>query len=410
MVHKGIKMSQINVPLLDLKAQYNDLRDELEPVIRGVIEDQWFIMGPQVAEFEKELAEYVGVKHAIGCASGSDALLLALMVHGVGHQKDQPRQQVICPSYTFFSTAGSISRLGAEPVFADIDPVTYNMDIEHTRQLAKNTTNLAAIIPVHLFGQSIDMDAWIALGEELGVPIIEDAAQSLGTKDATGTPVGSRGSIGCFSFFPSKNLGAFGDGGAVTTNDDALADKLRLLRVHGGKPKYYHSVIGFNSRLDALQAAILRVKLGHLEEWHTKRIANAHRYTKLFQENGALDSSVPLTTNPEAPAIRTPTGVADPARHIYNQYVIRVPAAIRDTLREELKSKNIGNEVYYPVPLHMQECFADLGGTKGDLPHSELAAAETIALPVFPELTDEQARYVVETVVAFVNQHAPQPA
>lgn len=403
-------MSEIKVPLLDLKAQYNSLRDELEPIVRGVVEDQWFIMGPQVAEFEKELADYVGVKHAIGCASGSDALLLALMAHGVGHKPGQPIQRVICPAYTFFSTAGSVSRLGAEPVFADIDPVTFNMDIEHTRELAQSTENLAAIIPVHLFGQSIDMDAWIALGEELGVPIIEDAAQSLGTKDASGTPVGSRGSIGCFSFFPSKNLGAFGDGGALTTNDDELAEKLRILRVHGGKPKYYHSVIGVNSRLDALQAAILRVKLGHLDSWHTKRIENAHRYTKLFSERGALDSSTPLTSNSDAPAIRTPTGVTDPARHIYNQYVIRVPAAIRDNLREELKSKNIGNEVYYPVPLHLQECFADLGGSQGDLPHSELAAHETIALPVFPELTGQQAEYVVDTVVAYVNEHSTQLA
>lgn len=402
-------MSQMNVPLLDLKAQYNGLRDELEPIIRGVIEDQWFIMGPQVSEFEQELADYVGVKHAIGCASGSDAILLALMAHGIGHQEGQPVQRVICPSYTFFSTAGSVSRLGAVPVFADIDPVTYNMDIEHTREVAKRTENLAAIMPVHLFGQSVDMDAWLALGREFGVPIIEDAAQSLGTKDSTGAVVGSRGSIGCFSFFPSKNLGAFGDGGAVTTNDDELADKLRILRVHGGKPKYYHSVIGLNSRLDALQAAILRVKLGHLDAWHTGRIANAHRYTELFAQRGALQSDVAIGDRPDAPAIRTPTGVEGDARHIYNQYVLRVPAEIRDELRAHLRSKDIGNEVYYPVPLHMQECFVDLGGRKGDLPHSELAAAETIALPVFPELTSEQAEYVVESVVSFVNEHASQP-
>ena len=253
------------------------------------------------------------------------------------------------------------------------------------------------------------MDAWLELGKEFGVPIIEDAAQSLGTKDSTGAVVGSRASIGCFSFFPSKNLGAFGDGGAVTTNDDALADKLRILRVHGGKPKYYHSVIGLNSRLDALQAAILRVKLGHLDAWHTGRIANAHRYTKLFAERGALLSDVSLTEQTDAPAIRTPTGVSGSARHIYNQYVLRVPAAIRDELRAHLRSKNIGNEVYYPVPLHMQECFTDLGGKPGDLPHSELAAAETIALPVFPELTSEQAVYVVDAVVSFVNEHTPQP-
>ncbi len=401
-------MSEMNVPLLDLKAQYDGIRDELEPIIRGVIEDQWFIMGPEVAEFEKELAEYVGVKHAIGCASGSDAILLALMAHGIGHQPGKPIQRVICPAYTFFSTAGSVSRLGAEPVFADIDPATYNMDIDATRALAQKTENLAAIMPVHLFGQSIDMDAWLELGKEFGVPIIEDAAQSLGTKDSTGAVVGSRGSIGCFSFFPSKNLGAFGDGGAVTTNDDALADKLRILRVHGGKPKYYHSVIGLNSRLDALQAAILRVKLGHLDDWHTQRIDNAHRYTKLFTEAGALTSATPIGEQAEGLAIRTPTGVDGSARHIYNQYVLRVPATIRDDLRAHLREKNIGNEVYYPVPLHLQECFLDLGWSVGDLPHSELAAAETIALPVFPELTDEQARYVVESVVAFVNQHAAQ--
>ncbi|MBZ0171345.1 MAG: DegT/DnrJ/EryC1/StrS family aminotransferase, partial [Phycisphaerales bacterium] len=340
-------MTQINVTLLDLKAQYDTIRDEIEPVVRKVIEDQWFIMGPEVKALESELQVYSGVKHAVGCASGSDAVLLACMAVGVG-----PGDQVILPTYTFFATAGSVARLGATPVFADIDPVTYNMDIEHTRRLAKDCNSLKAIMPVHLFGQAVDMTAWTELGTELGVPVIEDAAQAVGTRDNDGAMAGTRGTIGCFSFFPSKNLGCFGDGGFVTTNDDELAAKLSILRLHGGKPKYYHSVIGFNSRLDALQAAVLRVKLRHLDAWHAGRNANADQYDRLFAERGAFTNDTPIPTDwadrDELP-IRTPLRpTSDKARHIFNQYVLRVPGAIRDDLRAHLNEHTIGNEVYYP--------------------------------------------------------------
>jgi len=408
-------MADINVPLLDLKAQYDSLRDEVEPVIRRVVEDQWFIMGPEVAELEKEVAEYLGVKHAIGCASGSDAILLALMALGIGCNGGH-NGRVLMPSYTFFATAGSTYRLGAMPVFADIDPVTYNIDIDHAREVAKNTQaetgKLAALMPVHLFGQSVDMDAWLALGEELGVPVIEDAAQAIGTKDSTGAFCGSRGKIGCFSFFPSKNLGGFGDGGICTTNDDELAHKLRLLRNHGAEPKYYHAMVGLNSRLDAMQAAVLRIKLRHLESWHEGRRKHAADYDKMFGEAGAKVSGEPFTgssSGGEQLQLRTPNKSTGKARHIYNQYVVRVPAAIRDGLRKHLAEHNIGNEVYYPVPLHMQECFEFLGNTEGDLPVSELAAAETVALPIYPELTMEQKKHVAETVIGFVRSKTGAP-
>jgi dTDP-4-amino-4,6-dideoxygalactose transaminase len=390
---------QVSVPLLDLKAQYASLREEIEPVIRKVVEVQWFIMGPEVSELEKEVAAYCGTKHAIGCASGSDALLLALMALDVG-----PGDEVLCPSFTFFATGGAVARLGAKPVYVDIDPVTYNMCPAHTREMAKTCTSLKAIMPVHLFGQAADMDAMLALGKELGVPVIEDAAQAIGTRDNHAIAVGSRGTIGCFSFFPSKNLGGFGDGGIITTNDDALAAKMSILRIHGGQPKYYHSVIGINSRLDALQAAVLRIKLRHLESWHEGRQRNAEYYDQQFARAGAKTSAVPL--GGEGLALRTPEPVRSPARHIYNQYVIRVPAAIRDELRAHLGQQGIGTEIYYPVPLHMQECFAYLGQGEGALPESESAALETIALPIYPELTVEQKQHVVQTTVAFVAERA----
>ena len=399
-------MSAMNVPLLDLKLQYAQLKEEIEPVMRKVAEDQWFIMGPEVKALEEEIAQYTGAKFAIGCASGSDALLLALMALNIDGIRSGSRPKVVCPSYTFFATGGSAWRLGIDPVFADIDPVTYNMDIEHTKQLLDQHPDIKAIMPVHLFGQSIDMDEWTKLAEERNLPLIEDAAQSLGTKDDQGITVGSRGTIGCFSFFPSKNLGAFGDAGAVTTNDPELAEKLSILRVHGGKPKYYHRMVGVNSRLDALQAAILRIKLTHLESWHEQRIQNAANYDQMFQSQGALTNETPIAQEADL-QIRTPKGVTGKARHIYNQYVIRVPGEIRDDLRKHLSENNIGNEVYYPVPLHMQECFAELGGKEGDLPHSELAAKETIALPIYPGLTQEQQQYVADTVVSFVRAHTP---
>lgn len=402
------------VPLLDLKAQYATLRDEIEPVVRKVIEDQWFIGGPELTGLEDELAEYVGVKHAIGCASGSDAILLACMALNIGCGGGR-NDQVLMPTYTFFATAGSVWRLGATPVFVDVDPATYNMSIDHAREVAKKCDRLGAIMPVHLFGQAVDMDAWLALGDELGVPVIEDAAQAIGTRDSTGAMAGSRGKIGCFSFFPSKNLGGFGDGGFITTNDDELAERMKSLRNHGGKQRYYHDEVGLNSRLDALQAAVLRVKLRHLESWHGGRIANADTYDELFHAAGARTSDVPLEEGDGTLPLRTPKRPEHPARHIYNQYVIRVPAELRDRLREHLKAENIGNEVYYPVPMHQQECFKDLprrgGGAKvGDCPNAEQAALETIALPIYPELTTEQKQRVAQTIIAFLRLQSTNEA
>jgi len=398
---------EINVPLLDLKAQYDGLRDEIEPVVREVIESQWFIMGPKVSALEEEIAAYTGAKHAIGCASGSDAILLACMALGIGRG-----HEVIMPSFTFFATGGSVHRLGATPVFADIDPATYQMDPDHVRFLAKRCRRLRAIMPVHLFGQAADLDEILKIGEALGVPVIEDAAQAIGTKDSTGAMVGTRGTIGCFSFFPSKNLGGFGDGGIITTNCPGLAEKMSIERVHGGKPKYYHRTVGLNSRLDALQAAVLSVKLRHLESWHEGRRENAAFYDEAFTAAGARPSDVSLDEG--GFPLRTPLCLPAPHRHIYNQYVVRVPADVRDQVREDLGAAKIGTEIYYPVPLHMQECFEHLGCAEGTLPHSERAAAETIALPIYPELSGEQKRHVVDTLVASVARRtgtaAPQAA
>ncbi len=393
----------MNVPLLDLKAQYDTLRDEIEPVVKEVIESQWFVMGPNVVELEKEIGEYCRADYSIGCASGTDAILLALWALDIG-----PGDEVICPSYTFFSTAGCIHRLGATPVFADIDPATYNVTVDSVRAAAAKCTNLKAIMPVHLFGQMVDMTAFNALGKELGVPVIEDAAQAIGSEDPRGARAGETGAFGCFSFFPSKNLGGFGDGGVVTTNDEDMAAKVGILRLHGGKPKYYHQIVGMNSRLDALQAAVLRVKLRHLDKWSEGRQTNAAWYDQAFSQKGAATSATSLLDG--GFPIRTPEPAASGARHIYNQYVIRVPAAIRDELREHLKANDIGNEVYYPVPLHLQECFEHLNYSEGDLPHTELAAKETVAIPIYPELTPEQKQYVVDTIAAFVGEHAAATA
>ena len=395
----------MNVPLLDLKAQYASLRDEIEPVVKDVVESQWFIMGPEVSAFEEEVAAYLGVKHAVGCSSGTDAILLACMALDLGCGAGR-NDRIVCPSYSFFSTAGSVSRLGAFPVFADIDPTTYNVTPERARAaIASQDERIAVSVPVHLFGQAVDMDGWLELANELDVPLIEDAAQAIGTKDSSGAMVGTRGTVGCFSFFPSKNLGGFGDGGLITTNDDAIAQRLRELRMHGMEPKYYHNEIGINGRLDALQAAVLRVKLRHLESWHAGRAANAATYDKLFSEAGARTSGAAFEAG-EAMPLRTPTPAAAPARHVYNQYVIRVPAAIREPLRAHLRERTIGHEVYYPVPIHRQACYEYLGMPEGSLPESEAAAKETLALPVYPELASEQIRYVVATISDFVRQHA----
>jgi dTDP-4-amino-4,6-dideoxygalactose transaminase len=390
---------KITVPLLDLKAQYASIREEIARAIESVVETQGFIMGPNVKALEEEVAAFCGCSFAVGCASGSDAILLALMALNVG-----PGDEVICPAYTFFSTAGSVVRLGARPVFADIDPVTYNVDPRHVRQLAERCTKLKAIMPVHLFGQAADMDLLLAIAGEHDVPLLEDAAQAIGSEDETGARAGSRGVVNCFSFYPTKNLGAFGDGGICTTNDPDLAERIGILRVHGAKPKYYHKVVGLNSRLDALQAAILRVKLKYLDSWTEGRRRNAASYDEAFAAAGAKTSAHAL--GEEGLPLRTPAPAVAGARHIYNQYVIRVPAPIRDELRAELSEQGIGTEIYYPVPLHLQECFAELGYRAGDLPHSEEAATETIALPIYPELSAVQGEHVVRTTVSFVERHA----
>ena len=385
----------VNVPLLDLKAQYATIRSEIEPVVKEVIESQYFIGGPKIAELESATARYCSAKHAIGCANGSDAILLALQALGI-----KAGDEVVCPSFTFFATAGSVHRLGAKPVFVDCDPATYNICPESTRAAFRCHRNIKAIVPVHLFGQACDLDAMLAIGKEQGVPAVEDCAQAIGTEDVHGARVGSRGAIGTFSYFPSKNLGGFGDGGIITTNDQRLADRMRRLRNHGMEPKYYHDEVGMNSRLDALQAAVLLVKMRHLDAWSAGRQRNAAFYDGAFAAAGARDSGSPLSAG--GFALRFPKAAPKGARHIYNQYTIRVPAEIRDAVRQDLTERKIGTEIYYPVPLHLQKCFADLGYAKGALPHSERAAHEAIALPIYPDLTPEQLRHVAESVIESV--------
>lgn len=388
-------MSQPAVPLLDLKAQYLALRDEIDAAIAGVLDSQRFIMGPEVEALEREVAAYAGTSYAVACASGSDALLLALTAVGVG-----PGDEVLCPSYTFFATAGAIWRLGARPVFCDIEPGGYNVDPQRMREVAAGCRRLKVLLPVDLFGRVADLGAILALGQEFGVPVIEDAAQAIGARDASGARAGSRAAIGCFSFFPSKNLGAFGDGGIVTTGDALLAERMAILRLHGSKPKYYHRLVGFNSRLDALQAAVVRVKLRHLDAWTKRRQENAAWYDAVFARAGAATSGGPAGTL----ALWTPRPTPPPASHIYNQYVLRVPGELRDPLREELARRKIGSEIYYPLGLHQQECFAELGHREGDLPETEAAARETLAVPVYPELAPAQREHVAETVVDFLRK------
>ncbi len=385
---------KMTVPLLDLKAQYTPIKDEIDEAVLRIVERQGFVLGPEVDALERRLAEYCQAQYAVGCASGSDAIILALLAHRIG-----PGDEVICPSFTFYATAGSIAVLGAVPVFVDIDPVTFIMDPMLVRERARDCSRLRAIMPVHLYGRCADMDAYVNIGAQLRVPIIEDAAQAIGARDAQGAPAGSRGSIGCFSFYPTKNLGGIGDGGLVTTSDRPIAERLRKLRVHGERKRYYHDLIGFNSRLDAIQAAVLNAKLRYLDGWSTKRRENAAHYDAAF-----VDS---------APQIRTPQPPMGMASHIYHQYVIRVPAPLRDELRSHLRDEGIGTEVYYPVPLHLQECFEHLGYSAGDLPESEKASAEVIALPVYPELTPDQLDHVASTIITFIQSHAaahPTPA
>jgi dTDP-4-amino-4,6-dideoxygalactose transaminase len=374
----------MQVPLLDLKAQHATIRAEVEAAIAEVMESQHFILGPKVDQCEKAIAAYSRCAYAVGVSSGSDALLACLMAENIG-----PGDEVITTPYTFFATAGAIARVGAKPVFVDIDPVTYNLD---TSQIAwKVNSRTRAIIPVHLYGQMADMDNVMAVAEKRGLIVIEDAAQAIGAEN-NGRRAGSIGHYGCFSFFPSKNLGAAGDGGMIVTNDAERAEKLRCLRAHGSKPKYHHKIIGGNFRLDALQAAIVSTKLRHLDEWTNARQQNAKKYDQFFAE-ARLANTDRSSTDIGLPKVVT-------GRHIFNQYVIR--ANRRDQLQAALQQRGIGTEVYYPIPMHLQECFAYLGYGEGAFPHSERAAKETLALPIYPELSEVQLRYVVESVCDIV--------
>jgi dTDP-4-amino-4,6-dideoxygalactose transaminase len=364
------------IPLLDLKAGYAAIREEIQVALERVIEAQAFILGPEVEALEAEVAAYSQCQYGIGVSSGTDALLVALMALGVG-----PGDEVITSPYTFFATAGTIARLGARPVFIDIDPATFNLDPDLLA--AAITPRTKAIMPVHLFGQMADMDPIMEIAERHHLPVIEDAAQAIGA-EYKGRRAGSIGTVGCFSFFPSKNLGGFGDGGMVTTQDPALANQIQLLRAHGMRPKYYHQFIGGNFRLDALQAAVLRVKLKYLDGWSEGRQRNAATYRGLFAQAGLDAVVLPVE--------------ASERRHIYNQFVIRVPH--RDQVLQHLRESQVGVEIYYPVPIHLQECFRDQGYHQGDFPVSERAALETLAIPIYPELTDEALARVVHVIQA----------
>jgi dTDP-4-amino-4,6-dideoxygalactose transaminase len=384
----------MQVPLLDLKLQYRPLESRIQAAIAAVCASQHFILGPAVRELESAVAAYSQCSRGIGVSSGTDALLLALMALDIAHG-----DAVITSPFTFFATAGTIARTGARPLFCDIDPVTFNLspaaveafiaqqcerrgsDLVHRA----SGTRVRAIMPVHLYGQLADMSALLVLARQHGLKVIEDAAQAIGAADAQGRRAGSFGDVGCLSFFPTKNLGAFGDAGMCVTNDAALAERMEILRVHGGKPKYYHALIGGNFRLDELQAAVLNIKLQHLDAWSAGRQKNAAFYDAAFaRAQGAAAVGRPALT--------------PGARHIYNQYVIRVPN--RDALRVQLGAAGVGTEIYYPVPLHLQQCFAYLGCKAGEYPESERAANETLALPIFPELTDIQLQYVVDMIVS----------
>lgn len=368
----------VSVPLLDLKAQYQSIRHEIQPIIESICESQWFIMGPEVEGLEHEIAAYSQCKYGIGVSSGTDALLIALMGLEI-----QPGDEIITTPYTFFATAGVIHRLQAKPVFVDIEPLTYNINPSLIEQAITQKTK--AILPVHLYGQCVNMDPILSIAQKHNIPVIEDAAQAIGSEYQS-KRAGSMGTAGCFSFFPSKNLGGFGDGGMVVTNDEIFAHTLKKLRNHGMEPKYYHAMVGGNFRLDALQAAVLRIKLKHLDEWSMGRQQNANKYSAAFQSKGLVNNPVKL------PAVKQ-------NRHIYNQFVIHVTK--RNELKAFLLENNITTEIYYPVSLHLQECFAHLGYKPGDFPVSEDAAISTLALPIYPELTDEQIEYVVSCITEF---------
>ena len=366
----------MNVPLLDLQAQYVSIREGLHQAVTRVMDSQRFVLGEEVSRLESEIAAYCRTKHAIACASGSDALLLALMALDLG-----PGDEVITTPFSFFATAASITRLGGRPVFVDIDPQTYNLD--PSRVADAITPRTKAIMPVHLYGQCADMDPLLEHSRGHEIPIVEDAAQAIGATDK-GRRAGSMGLVGCFSFYPTKNLGGAGDGGMLTTNDDQIAQRLRRLRTHGGANEYEHSEVGVNSRLDELQAAVLRVKLPHLDRWSDQRAGKAEIYSQLLNHAGVNFALIPPHVRPDG-------------RHIFHQYVVRAPGN-RDALQSHLKSRGVGTKIYYPIPLHRQECFSYLGYKEGDFPESEKAARETLALPVYPELNEAQQAYVVEAI------------
>jgi dTDP-4-amino-4,6-dideoxygalactose transaminase len=385
----------MQVPLLDLKPQYAPLAAEIQAAIHKVCASQHFILGPAVRELEAGVAAYSPCRFGVGVSSGTDALLLALMALGIG-----PGDAVITSPFTFFATAGTIARTGARPLFCDIDPATFNLSPAALAELIDRQcerrgaalvhrasgARLMAVMPVHLYGQVADMAPLMASAQAAGLKVIEDAAQAIGAADAAGRRAGSFGDIGCLSFFPTKNLGAFGDAGMCVTGDTALAERMEILRVHGGKPKYYHALIGGNFRLDELQAAVLNIKLRFLDGWTAGRQRNAAFYDAAFAHARLGD------------AVRTPPAAPPGARHIYNQYVIRCRG--RDALRARLAAAGVGTEIYYPVPLHLQQCFGYLGQRAGEFPESERAATETLALPIYPELTEPQLQYVVDTIAA----------
>lgn len=375
--------SPAGVPLLDVQRQYQSIRQDVQAAIARVCDSGRFVLGPDCEQLERSLAAYCQAPHGVACASGSDALLLALMAYGIG-----PGDEVLMPSYTFFATASAAHRLGARPVFVDILSETFNMNAAHLESLVTPATK--AILPVHLFGQCADMEAIGTFAARHGLPVIEDACQAVGA-EWQGQRAGSLGDIGCFSFYPTKNLGGFGDGGLMTTMSDELAERLKLLRAHGMQPRYYHHVVGINSRLDTLQAAVLNVKLPHLERWTAARAENARRYHDLFADYHLGDAiGLPATDSR--------------CRHVWNQYVIRVGEGRRDALRAALAEQKIGTEIYYPVPLHLQACFADLGYREGSLPESERAARESLALPIFAELTRQEQQTVVAAIARFIHR------
>lgn len=369
----------MKVPLLDLQAQYVSLRDNLLSAIARVMDSQHFVLGSEGRALEESIAHYSNVKHAVGCASGSDALLLALMALDIS-----AGDEVITTPFSFFATAGSITRLGAKPVFVDIDPHTYNLDTAKLSDVVTDRTR--AIVPVHLYGQCVEMDSLLAIAERHGIPVVEDAAQAIGAEDR-GRRAGSMGLVGCFSFYPTKNLGGAGDGGMLTTNNDQFADRLRRLRAHGAATEYEHSEVGINSRLDELQAAVLRVKLSCLDQWSDARASKAQTYSQLLQD---ADLSFPVIAPFVSPG----------NRHIFHQYVVRVPEC-RDALIRHLTEKGVGTKIYYPIPLHRQDCFSYLGYPEGSFPESEKAARETVALPIYPEISEAQQQYVVASIKSF---------